>query len=798
MRIGASPVITRLATVRLKQCTQRHADLSLSMVAVFLSALLITAVAAVIGHAVCALCTWERSWIAPAVGFAVLLIAGGAVQQLPGHATTVAIVVAVAVVAALLMAPVRAALRAFVPDALLLALGVVVLAGLPLLAAGRADILGAGDQNDMVQHLTTAYWLLEHDGPTPVLIKAGYPLGPHGLAAAVSQATGISVMHAFDGLTLAIPVLTALAALAATEMLRRPARLAVCALAALCYLAASYLVTGAFKETAEALFLLAVVLGLRELTRFERRPGWRSGVPLGLLVAGTVYTYSYPGIGWPVAAAALFSVLALAAADGSLRSRAVAALRALPVAIGAVVAGVLAVAPQAGRLSDFSRSSFPHQAREGTGNLVHALSPLETFGVWLRADFRFNPDPFVLALVLGIAAVAAAAVALVWWVVRRDFALPAGIVSAGLIFWWATLHKNVYNQAKGLAIAAPLVALATTVALAAGWRVPRFTWAVRSVAACLLLGMAASSFLALRDGPVGSDAHAADLASVRKLVHGRTVLTMDQDDFSHWYLRGIDLGTGPLLYPTLTVPVRQRKPWRVTRPFDFDSWPAHSLDRFDYVIEPRSAFRSSTPRSFRLARTTRWYWVWRRTRKTPRRRTIEPPNRPARVLDCTSGAGAEILRRGGVAGVIPRPVVRNWHAWQGQPRFAGQSGTLRVHLPAGRWDLSMQYISTTGMYVTGPGLHTTLPAHLGRIGPYWLVGTVSHPRRGNVRIRVSARRPPLAGRLLGARGLTRALDVPRNLPLQHVAFTRHGARERVVPVGEACGRFVDWYRPARH
>jgi hypothetical protein len=31
-----------------------------------------------------------------------------------------------------------------------------------------------------------------------------------------------------------------------------------------------------------------------------------------------------------------------------------------------------------------------------------------------------------------------------------------------------------------------------------------------------------------------------------------------------------------------------------------------------------------------------------------------------------------------------------------------------------------------------------------------------------------------------------------------VAFTRHGARERVVPVAEACGRFVDWYRPARH
>ena len=55
----------------------------------------------------------------------------------------------------------------------------------------------------------------------------GYPTGPQSVAAAAAEATNASLLDAFNGLLLAIPVLTALAALAALERLpagRRVAR----------------------------------------------------------------------------------------------------------------------------------------------------------------------------------------------------------------------------------------------------------------------------------------------------------------------------------------------------------------------------------------------------------------------------------------------------------------------------------------------------------------------------------------------------------------------------------------------
>jgi hypothetical protein len=102
-------------------------------------------------------------------------------------------------------------------------------------------------------------------------------------------------------------------------------------------------------------------------------------------------------------------------------------------------------------------------------------------------------------------------------------------------------------------------------------------------------------------------------------------------------------------------------------------------------------------------------------------------------------------------------------------------------------------MSNTGLDVRAPGLRASMPPHLGRIGPYWPAGTLTHPG-GVARVRVSARRLGRFGRLLQGAGYTRALDVQGNLPLQAIAFTRHGARERLVPLARACGRYVDWYR----
>jgi hypothetical protein len=71
---------------------------------------------------------------------------------------------------------------------------------------------------------------------------------------------------------------------------------------------------------------------------------------------------------------------------------------------------------------------------------------------------------------------------------------------------------------------------------------------------------------------------------------------------------------------------------------------------------------------------------------------------------------------------------------------------------------------------------------------------VRAPRRGGLKVEVRARERGLLGRALGARGYTFAHDVPDNLPLQGIAFTRRGGKARHVPLRAACGRWVDWYR----
>ena len=127
-------------------------------------------------------------------------------------------------------------------------------------------------------------------------------------------------MHAFDGLTLAIGVIAALAPLALLERLAAWRRICGALLVGLPYLAASYLIQGAFKETMEALFVLAFAIGLHELARgaLVRRGGRASAplaaIPLAALAAGAVYSYSFPGLLWPVGAAGLWALLELALA----------------------------------------------------------------------------------------------------------------------------------------------------------------------------------------------------------------------------------------------------------------------------------------------------------------------------------------------------------------------------------------------------------------------------------------------------------------------------------------------------
>ena len=150
------------------------------------------------------------------------------------------------------------ALRAGWPVALIALLA----ASLPFAAEGHFGILGTSFNPDMSQHLLAADRLAHGAGSQ--LLHQGYPLGPHAIVVALDKGLGIGLVQGFSGLTVAVAVLAPLTALAAFSNLRPLPRTAGALVVGLAYVVASYFAQGAFKETMQALFVLAFVLSLRE------------------------------------------------------------------------------------------------------------------------------------------------------------------------------------------------------------------------------------------------------------------------------------------------------------------------------------------------------------------------------------------------------------------------------------------------------------------------------------------------------------------------------------------------------
>src|SRR5215208_1096577 len=285
--------------------------------ALFAGALILVALL-LLGAAVMALAGLPRhSAAAPAAGFSALLVICGVAVKLPGHAVTAAVITGVALIGCCVVfdrsdAP-TGAVRT---GAVIAVIGAALVAAIPLAASGRIGILGQGLVNDdMASHLLFAEWVSSHAGPTPDLIKDGYPLGPHAIVAAASKATGASLIEGFAGLTGAIAALLALTTFGALGGAPGWRRVPAAVLAASPYLAAAYLAQGAFKEPMLALALLGFTLGLPALRGAwspgdDRRrdqgdrerdrtstptPYTRAVIPLGVIAAGTIYNYSFPG-----------------------------------------------------------------------------------------------------------------------------------------------------------------------------------------------------------------------------------------------------------------------------------------------------------------------------------------------------------------------------------------------------------------------------------------------------------------------------------------------------------------------
>jgi hypothetical protein len=746
-----------------------------------------------VGWAILALCgRREFTLLAGPVGFAALLTAVAVAIRLPGHAATAAAVMvglvaasAVALVASGMLrsagGPARAAMPALAAAAIAL-----LAASIPFIAAGQIGILGVGLVNDdMASHLLISSWLDERFTPEPVFIDQGYPWGPHALVAGLAALLGTDHVLAFAGLTMAVPVLTALVAYGALTGLRPATRIGVAALVALPYMATAYLAQEAFKEPILALLLLGFALLL------PGAAGARSALPLGVLAAGVVYTYSFPGLAWLAGAALAWLVARAIAGRAGLRWPEATPMPSRRAALAALAGGVAALlvltAPDWGRIADFTdfRALDPDRANEGgLGNLRGHISPLEALGVWPTSEFRLPAGAgslpaaaFYAGALLGAAGLA---LGLPAWLRRHGPAIPAALVTAAVIYVGARAFGTVYTSAKALAIAAPLIMLIALGGLVGGGDRARLRRLRAGVAICLAAGAALSSFLILRQAPVGPTAHMDELARIRPLVEGENVLFLGRDNFVLYELRGSKPFTHVRNFydPYFVKPNFELE--EVGSKFDFDAVTARKLERFPYVLTTRAGYASGPPPGYAAAEVTDSYVLWRAGGPVAGRAPVESGPQPSGLLRC--GRDEPVGR----AAVLPqRPVVGPESQWS--PAATVENGgpaTITVEVPRGSWDVSLRYDSTRALELRGPGMSVSLPGNLDYRGvaPYWAAGRIDVARHGPVTFTATVAPPPLAGRLLGAGSIAHLGDLALS----------PASGSSIVPARQACGGEADW------
>ncbi|HWX74608.1 MAG TPA: hypothetical protein VNZ05_04830 [Solirubrobacteraceae bacterium] len=773
------------------------------MVATLITTALICAGSLLVGQAVCRLAGYERfTWIAPAVGFSVLMLLASTALHLPGRSATTAVLCLLLALAgaALLLRDGRARPSL---GGVLLGLPALLAALIPFAANGRFGVLGWSFDNDMASHLLWADAYRSQAIAAINPLPPGYPLGPHALVASVAQGLGIGVDDAFTGLQISVLVLIAWTSLAVLGRLAWWGRAVVATLTATTYMLASYYGEGAFKETIEALLVLAFALGLRELLA-ARRWAPLSFIPLALILAGSVANYSYTGLIWPAATLAL--LLALWGASAALSWRATrrrlreflagGPRRLLPLALAAVV-GVVVLIPELPRLVHFFEQTntggvFNAIPKNDLGNLPHKLSPWQVFGIWLSPDFRFVTLNQLHQGLWTAVAVAAVLVGLVWWVARRDLVLPAAVVASFVVYAIADRSQSPYVVAKALVIISPLLVLLAGRALLDRDTPPLPRGEMRlfslGLAALLVFGLGKSSYEALRFAVVGSKAHQHELATFRPLVNGKRVLNLGYDDFVYWELNDARIeqpkgGTGPTRVPSLSalVKLRPEKASQLGYSFDFDSLDPASYEEFEYVIAPRDGRLSSPPSNLVLIARTRDYNLFHRVGPTPRRRILNEGYNPGAVLDCHTPAGRHIASERGIAAVRESPILLALPALAPGSRFS-----FSESLPAGRWQLTIPYVSPQPLTLSALGHSFHLPATLDRLdnpGTGWPAGEIVLAKAAPVSFTISVDSAPILG-----------LNQP--VYLTELAATR-AESDRLIALRQACGAYVDWYLPSK-
>jgi hypothetical protein len=496
------------------------------------------------------------------------------------------------------------------------AVGVFAVFAAPFVLSGQATFGGYIKLDDTATYLAMLDQAMQHGyhtaGLQPSTYQAtldtslayGYPLGsvlPLGIG---------RDLVAQDAAWLWQPCLAFLAALLATGLYQlvsgivasRPLRALAAFVGAQAALLYGYALWGGVKELAVSmLVVLLVALAPRTL---EAARSVRGVLPLAVGCAALPGVLGLGGVAWLIPT--LVAIVALVMrAEGRAR-----ALRTVIVVDGATALLSIPALVLAGRW--LARSSGFTRADE-LGNLVHPLSLLQAFGIWLNGDFRLHSQDLEVTWVLAAVVAAAALVAFTTAIRKRAWELPIALATAAFACAIYVGAGSPWIAGKALASASPIVLAAAVAGAALFFESGRRVEAVVALG-LILTGVLWSNVLQYRDVDLAPSARLSDLAAIgqRFVGQGPTLLTEYEAYGARHFLRGMDAEAASELRTRL-VSLRTGGVAASGVSPDIDEIALTSILPYRTLVLRRSGVGSRPPSIFRPVWRGRYYDVWQRS-----------------------------------------------------------------------------------------------------------------------------------------------------------------------------------------
>jgi hypothetical protein len=507
----------------------------------------------------------------------------------------------------------------------------------PVVLAGHWTWLGYNFVNDTGANLAVTEHLAEHGKaleagiPSTRLavvngaIAQGYPLGAHGLLAALEWLVPAPVEAVYQPFIASLAAFAgmALAWLARSVGVRAGAAVAIALVAVGANLTYQYAMQGSFKELA----LVCIVCTAGALSRFalDARLPVGSIALVGATLAAAVAVFTAGAAGYAAGLGAI-ALVAIAIERPPQRLAALGRVIVAPVALLVVIGPILVDAVDfantgaqvfANTNADLSK---PLSSPAVLGQLARPLPFYQSLGTWLREDYRFPTAPGLgEVLTTTILVLAGALIVLVVVVELRKRRLGAMLVLVPplLLYLVAEPRLEPYADAKLLVVMSPMVVFAAGVG--AWWVYRRVPAAGIVVAVALAGGVIVSDAFAYRNAhivPVQRMDALRDAAEHAGARHAGQWLFPEWEEYAKHFGKAAPINVASESFSPRSVALR-RAQVIFNHSFDLDDMTLDYVESWPGIMLRRSPEASRPPANYELVYRNAYYELWQRRSDGP-------------------------------------------------------------------------------------------------------------------------------------------------------------------------------------